>query len=202
MCTRKGHAASVRRQSRQRLRNISRFSNRSVGAKDPLSAAADLFRGSLEREGNHETTDPFLCQPEKPADLDRRGPVAGFHRSADPRALPRRGSRDQRREHLVPEGPAYGGEPRLCAPARAGRGDAVLSHVEAHFLGLRLLRTGGARPAPARRLRPVRLYALCRDVLDPVPAALPDLSPDHHRQDPGVLSAAVHAAGPAGHPHL
>ena len=39
--TRKGHAASVRRQSRQRLRNISRFSNRSVGAKDPLSAAAD-----------------------------------------------------------------------------------------------------------------------------------------------------------------
>ena len=31
---------------------------------------------------------------------------------------------------------------------------------------------------------------------------LPDLSPDHHRQDPGVLSAAVHAAGPAGHPHL
>ena len=28
LCTRKGHAASVRRQSRQRLRNISRFSNR------------------------------------------------------------------------------------------------------------------------------------------------------------------------------
>ena len=27
---------------------ISRFSNRKVGAKDPLSAAADLFRGSLE----------------------------------------------------------------------------------------------------------------------------------------------------------
>ena len=26
---------------------ISRFSNRQVGAKDPLSAAADLFRGSL-----------------------------------------------------------------------------------------------------------------------------------------------------------
>ena len=48
LCTRKGHAASVRRQSRQRLRNISRFSNRSVGAKDPLSAAADLFRGSLD----------------------------------------------------------------------------------------------------------------------------------------------------------
>ena len=27
---------------------ISRFSNRKVGAKDPLSAAADLFRGSLD----------------------------------------------------------------------------------------------------------------------------------------------------------
>ena len=28
---------------------ISRFSNRKVGAKDPLSAAADLFRGSRDK---------------------------------------------------------------------------------------------------------------------------------------------------------
>ena len=35
LCTRKGHAASVRRQSRQRLRNTSSFPNRWTGKKDP-----------------------------------------------------------------------------------------------------------------------------------------------------------------------
>ena len=35
LCTRKGHAASVRRQSRQRLRNTSSFPNRWIGKKDP-----------------------------------------------------------------------------------------------------------------------------------------------------------------------
>ena len=35
VCTRKGHAASVRLLRRQRLRNISSFSNRRIGGKDP-----------------------------------------------------------------------------------------------------------------------------------------------------------------------
>ena len=35
LCTRKGHAASVRRQSRQRLRNTSSSPNRWTGKKDP-----------------------------------------------------------------------------------------------------------------------------------------------------------------------
>ena len=35
LCTRKGHAASVRLLRRQRLRNISSFSNRRIGGKDP-----------------------------------------------------------------------------------------------------------------------------------------------------------------------
>ena len=46
LCTRKGHAASVRRQSRQRLRNISSFSYRWIDEKDPASAADDRFRVS------------------------------------------------------------------------------------------------------------------------------------------------------------
>ena len=46
LCTRKGHAASVRRQSRQRLRNISSFSYRWIDEKAPASAADDLFRVS------------------------------------------------------------------------------------------------------------------------------------------------------------
>ena len=44
---------------------ISRFSNRSVGAKDPLSAAADLFRGSLDIGTAlfvHENTTAFPAQ--------------------------------------------------------------------------------------------------------------------------------------------
>ncbi|MBS5428457.1 MAG: hypothetical protein KHY52_04305 [Firmicutes bacterium] len=41
LCTRKGHAASVRRQSRQRLRNLSSFSYRWIDEKDPASAADD-----------------------------------------------------------------------------------------------------------------------------------------------------------------
>ena len=36
MCTRKGYAASVSQLRWQRLRYISRFSNRRLGAKDPL----------------------------------------------------------------------------------------------------------------------------------------------------------------------
>ena len=40
---------------------ISKFSNRSVGAKDPLSAAADLFRGSLvNEEGTSEVPAAIL----------------------------------------------------------------------------------------------------------------------------------------------
>ena len=38
LCTRKGHAASVRRQSRQRLRNTSNFSNRWIGEEYPPKA--------------------------------------------------------------------------------------------------------------------------------------------------------------------
>ena len=41
LCTRKGHAASVRRQSRQRLRNLSSFSYRWIDEKDLASAADD-----------------------------------------------------------------------------------------------------------------------------------------------------------------
>ncbi len=42
LCTRKGHAASVRRQGRQRLRNISNFSNRRIGEKYPAKAEEEL----------------------------------------------------------------------------------------------------------------------------------------------------------------
>ncbi|WP_418468792.1 hypothetical protein, partial [Faecousia sp.] len=42
LCTRKGHAASVRRQSRQRLRNISNFSDRWIGEKCPAKAEGEL----------------------------------------------------------------------------------------------------------------------------------------------------------------
>ena len=45
LCTRKGHAASVRRQSRQRLRNTSNFSNRWIGEKYPAKAEAAIVRG-------------------------------------------------------------------------------------------------------------------------------------------------------------
>lgn len=43
----KGMPASVWLLCRQRLRHISRFSNRRIGRKDPSSAVGDLFRGSL-----------------------------------------------------------------------------------------------------------------------------------------------------------
>ena len=49
LCTRKGHAASVRRQSRQRLRNISSFSSRWIGEKDPAAAADDFVRASQKK---------------------------------------------------------------------------------------------------------------------------------------------------------
>ena len=55
LCTRKGHAASVRRQSRQRLRNTTNFPNRWIDEKDPASAADDLFRASLLFPSYHET---------------------------------------------------------------------------------------------------------------------------------------------------
>jgi hypothetical protein len=45
LCTRKGHAASVRRQSRQRLRNTSNFPNRWIGKKYPAKAADAIVRG-------------------------------------------------------------------------------------------------------------------------------------------------------------
>jgi len=45
LCTRKGHAASVKRQSRQRLRNTSNFSNRWIGEKYPVKAEAAIARG-------------------------------------------------------------------------------------------------------------------------------------------------------------
>ena len=41
LCTRKGHAASVRRQSRQRLRNTTNFPYRWIDEKAPASAADD-----------------------------------------------------------------------------------------------------------------------------------------------------------------
>ena len=47
LCTRKGHAASVRRQSRQRLRNTSNFSNRWIGEKYPAKAEAAIVRCCL-----------------------------------------------------------------------------------------------------------------------------------------------------------
>ena len=43
-CTRKGHAASVRLLRRQRLRNISSFSNRRIGGKDPPKRADAIAR--------------------------------------------------------------------------------------------------------------------------------------------------------------
>ena len=44
VCTRKGHAASVRLLRRQRLRNISSFSNRRIGGKDPSKRADAIVR--------------------------------------------------------------------------------------------------------------------------------------------------------------
>ena len=44
LTARKGHAASVRRQSRQRLRNTSNFSNRWIGEKHPAKAEAAIVR--------------------------------------------------------------------------------------------------------------------------------------------------------------
>ena len=44
LCTRKGHAASVRRQSRQRLRNTSNFSSRWIGRKYPAKAETAIVR--------------------------------------------------------------------------------------------------------------------------------------------------------------
>ena len=44
VCTRKGHAASVRLLRRQRLRNISSFSNRRIGGKDPPKRAGAIAR--------------------------------------------------------------------------------------------------------------------------------------------------------------
>ena len=46
LCTRKGYAASVRLLRCQRLRNISSFSYRRIGPKDPAKANDDLIRGS------------------------------------------------------------------------------------------------------------------------------------------------------------
>ena len=42
-----GFCSKLRFENRRNTLCISRFSNRKVGTKDPLSAAADLFRGSL-----------------------------------------------------------------------------------------------------------------------------------------------------------
>ena len=47
VCTRKGHAASVRLLRRQRLRNISSFSNRRIGGKDPSKRADAIVRCCL-----------------------------------------------------------------------------------------------------------------------------------------------------------
>ena len=47
VCTRKGYAASVRLLRRQRLRNISSFSNRRIGGKDPSKRADAIVRGCL-----------------------------------------------------------------------------------------------------------------------------------------------------------
>ena len=47
MCTRKGHAASVRLLRRQRLRNISSFSNRRIGGKDPPKRADTFVRAAF-----------------------------------------------------------------------------------------------------------------------------------------------------------
>ena len=44
VCTRKGHAASVRLLRRQRLRNISIFSNRRIGGKDPSKREDAIVR--------------------------------------------------------------------------------------------------------------------------------------------------------------
>ena len=55
LCTRKGHAASVRRQSRQRLRNISSFSSRWIGEKDPAAAADDFVRASQKKHAEECT---------------------------------------------------------------------------------------------------------------------------------------------------
>ena len=43
-----GFCSELRFENRRNTLCISRFSNRKVGAKDPLSAAADLFRASLD----------------------------------------------------------------------------------------------------------------------------------------------------------
>ena len=48
--TRKGHAASVRLLRRQRLRNISSFSNRRIGGKDPPKRADAIVRGCLTKK--------------------------------------------------------------------------------------------------------------------------------------------------------
>ena len=115
-----------------------------------------------------------------------------------PRALPRRGSRDQHQniwfQKVLPMAVSLGFALQLVleGETRFYRTSKPIFWACVYFgqAALDLHLHGGYAP--------VRLYALCRDVLDPVPAALPDLSLDHHRQDPGVLSAAVHAAGAAG----
>ena len=55
LCTRKGHAASVRLLRRQRLRNISSFSYRRIGPKDPAKANDDLIRGSQAKTPSIQT---------------------------------------------------------------------------------------------------------------------------------------------------
>ena len=54
VCTRKGHAASVRLLRRQRLRNISSFSNRRIGGKDPPKRAGAIARCCLRRIGRRK----------------------------------------------------------------------------------------------------------------------------------------------------
>lgn len=64
-CTRKGYAASVRRQSHQRLRNISSFPNGWIGGKYPASTAADLFRGFLTSHAAERQHDAVHAQQDE-----------------------------------------------------------------------------------------------------------------------------------------
>ena len=56
VCTRKGYAASVSQLRWQRLRYISHFSNRRLGAKDPLSSRRRFIQRFL-RETLKEKND-------------------------------------------------------------------------------------------------------------------------------------------------
>ena len=127
MCTRKGHAASVRRQSRQRLRNTSNFSNRWIGEKYPAKAEAAIVRCCPPKkpEERNAGDSGSKLPPRTRRDLDTRR--ADGRARARPSALRVSRSRRVRGGSLLPESPAFrssgffGGQHRtIAASAFAG----------------------------------------------------------------------------------